>query len=198
MSMQFDQVLHRALGVVNAIPPERRAAMAEERLIHLAANHGFAPAPATRRGELWEAAANVLSRVEKLFNEGRLDEMLCGLPPSSPGLEPLNLIDRAPSRVTVGVGRNNYRAMAAACVEALSRWAQVNPDVDVDQQPSTKTRWEFALDRPLLGDIDTPIDRRSASRSTGDDASVEWTPVEAGPGRAENTPRSADIFFIGL
>ena len=198
MSMQFDQVHQRALGVVNAIPTERRAAMAEERLIHLAANHGFAPAPATRRVEIWEAAAYVLSRVEKLFNEGRLDEMLCGLPPSSPKLEPLNLIDRAPSRVTVGINRNNYRAMASACVETLSQWAQVNPDVDVDHQPPTKSRWEFALDRPLLGDIDTPIDRRSGSCATGDDASVEWTPVEARPGRADNTGPPADVFSIGL
>lgn len=198
MSMQFDQVLQRALGVVNAIPPERRAAMAEERLIHLAANHGFAPAPTTRRGEIWEAAANILSRVEELFNEGRLDEMLCGLPPSSPALEPLNLIDRAPSRVTVGVGRDNYRAMASACVEALRRWVQVNADVDVDQQPSSKTRWEFALDRPLLGDIDTSTDRRSCSRTTGDDASVEWTAAEAGPRRADSTGPPADVFSIGL
>ncbi|HEY0520487.1 MAG TPA: hypothetical protein VGC84_13415, partial [Ilumatobacteraceae bacterium] len=91
MSMQFSQVLHVALGVVNAVPTERRAALAEERLIYLASNHGFSPAPGTRRDEIWEAAADVLSRVDKLYHEGRLDEMLCGLPPHSPGVDPLNL-----------------------------------------------------------------------------------------------------------
>ena len=170
MSMQFAQVLQVALGVVNAIPPERRAAMAEERLIHLATHHGFAPAPATRRGEIWEAASDVLSRVERLFYEGRLDEMLCGLPPSSPGVQPLNLIDRAASRVTVGIGRDNYRAMAVACVEALSRWVHANPEVDVDHEPSANTRWELALDRPLLDDLDTSVDRRSVSHAIADDA----------------------------
>lgn len=197
MTMQFDQVLQRALGVVNAIPPERRAAMAEERLIYLAANHGFAPAPSIRKGELWEAAANVLSRVEKLFNEGRLDEMMCGLPPSSPGLEPLNLVDRAPSRVTVSVGRDNYRAMASACIEALGRWAQVNPDIDVDHPTSTKTRWEFALDRPLLGDIDNPPEARSSARAAGDDA-ADRPAVEARPGRFDKTGPADDLFTIGL
>ena len=185
MSMPFAQVLQGALGVVSAIPPERRAAMAEERLIHLAAHHGFAPAASTRRGEIWEAAGDVLSRVEDLFHEGRLDEMLCGLPPSSPGVEPLNLIDRSASRVTVGIGRENYRAMAAACVEALSRWTQSNPHVEVDYQPSTKLRWELALDRPLLGDLDTSSDRRPVSRDEG--PSVQRATVKAEVHR-EDTP----------
>jgi hypothetical protein len=153
MIMQFSQVLHVALGVVNAISPDRRAAMAEERLIHLAKNHGFAPAPGTRRDEIWEAAADVLSRVENLYHEGRLDEMLCNLPPHSPGADPLNLINRTASRVAVGIGRDNYRALASACIHALGRWVQIHPDVDIAHQPSTKLPWELALDRPLL-DLD--------------------------------------------
>jgi hypothetical protein len=159
--MQFSQVLHVALGVANAIPSERRAALAEERLIFLATSHGFTPAPGARRDQIWEAAADVLARVEKLYHEGRLDEMLCGLPPRSPGVDPLNLIDRAATRVTVGIGRNNYRALAAACVEALTGWVHANPDVDVDHQPATKVRWELALDRPLLGDLEMSADRRA-------------------------------------
>lgn len=159
MSRQFSHVLQVALGVVNAVPLERRAAMAEERLIYLAASHGFAPAAGTRREEIWEAAADVVVRVEKLYHEGRLDAMLCGLPASSPGAEPLNLIDRAASRVTVGIGRDNYRAMAVACVEALNRWVRANPEVDVDHQPPANGPWELALDRPLLGDLDSSMDR---------------------------------------
>lgn len=154
MSMQFGQVLQAALGVVNTIPSERRAAMAEERLIYLAANHGFVAAPATGRHELWEAAADVLSRVEMLYHDGRLDAMLCELPASSPAFEPLNLIDHAASRVAGAIGRDNYRAMAAACVEALTRWVRANPQIDIDHQPPTKTPWGLALDRPLLDDPD--------------------------------------------
>jgi hypothetical protein len=168
MSVQFSQVMQAALGVVNAVPSERRAAIAEERLIHLAAIHGFTAADATRRDELWEAAAEILARVENLYHEGRLDEMLCGLPPISPAVDPLNLVDRAASRVTVGIGRENYRALAAACVEALSRWAHANPDIDVDHQPSTKLRWELGLDRPLLTELDTSMDRRRTPRSTSE------------------------------
>jgi hypothetical protein len=166
MSVQFSHVMQSALGVVNAVPAERRAAIAEERLIYLAASHGFSPADGTRRDQLWEAAADILTRVEKLYHEGRLDEMLCGLPPVSPAVDPLNLIDRAASRVTVGIGRENYRALTAACVEALSLWAQANPDVEVDHQPSTKLRWELGLDRPLLTDLDTSLDRRRSPRTT--------------------------------
>jgi hypothetical protein len=173
MSMQFAQVLQMALGVVNAIPSERRAAIAEERLIHLAADHGFAPASATRRDEMWEAAADVLSRVEQLYHEGRLDAMLCGLPPSSSGMDPLKLIDRAASRVTVGIGRDNYRALASACVECLTRWVRAHPDIDVDHQPVTRTGWELALDRPLLGDLDSALDRRPTTRVT-----AETTPAQ--------------------
>ncbi|MEO7369509.1 MAG: hypothetical protein ABIZ69_01520 [Ilumatobacteraceae bacterium] len=160
MSMQFARVVQVALGVVNAVPVERRPAIAEERLLYLATNHGFAPAPAARRDELWEAASEVLNSVEKLYHEGRLDEMLCGLPPTSPALDPLNLIDRVASRVGVGIGRENYRALATACVEALRNWAQANPEIDVDQQPSTKLRWELGLGRTLLTDLDSSIDLR--------------------------------------
>ena len=124
--------------------------------------------------------------------------MLCGLPPSSPGVEPLNLIDKAASRVTVGIGRDNYRAMAAACVEALSRWAHANPEVDVDYQPSTKMRWELALDRPLLGDLDTSIGRRRTSSATADDSPAERTAVEEEPCRADTADRTAQVFSSGL
>jgi hypothetical protein len=198
MSKQFSHVLQVALGVVNAVPLERRAAMAEERLIHLATAHGFAPAPGTRRDEIWEAAADVLVRVEKLYHEGRLDAMLCGLPASSAGAEPLNLIDRAASRVTVGIGRDNYRAMAAACVEALNAWVRANPGVDVDHQPPTKGPWELALDRPLLGDLDSSIDRRSTPRANGDATSPPPTPVEAGSSAGDGADRTQGFFTIGL
>ena len=135
--------------------------MAEECLIFLAMNHGLAPAPATRRDEMWEAAADVLGSVEKLYHEGRLDEMLCGLPPKTPAVDPLNLIDRLTSRNRFGIGRDNYRAMAKACLEALGHWARANPDVDIDQQPSTKLRWELGLNRALLSDLDTSFERQS-------------------------------------
>ena len=198
MSVQFAQVLQAALGVVSAIPSERRAAMADECLIHLASTHGFAPAPATRRDEVWEAAADVLSRVEKLYHEGRLDAMLCGLPASSPGAEPLNLIDRSASRVTVGIGRDNYRAMVVACLEALSRWVRANPGVDIDHQPTTKVGWELALDRPLLGDLDAPSNRRSMSRSLGEVAPGQLAAIETGASAVEGTDWTQRVFTGGL
>jgi hypothetical protein len=197
MSVQFSQVLHVALGVVNAIPPERRAAIAEERLIFLATSLGFTPAPGVRRDQIWEAAADVLARVEKLYHDGRLDEMLCGLPPRSPGLEPLNLIDRAASRVTVGIGRDNYRALAAACVEALARWVHANPGVDVDHQPATKLRWELALDRPLLGDLEMSTDRRAVPDASRD-ALADSVAVAEGGGRLDGDDRTVRAFTIGL
>jgi hypothetical protein len=152
-----------ALGVVNAVPAERRPALAEERLLFLAGEHGFAPAPTTRRDELWEAAAEVLVTVERLYSEGRLDELLCGLPPKSVAVDPLNLIDRVASRVSLHIGRDNYRALAKACVEAVGRWAQANPDIDINQNSSTKPRWELGLERALLSDRDDSEDSSFAA-----------------------------------
>jgi hypothetical protein len=184
MSMQIARVVQLALGVVNAVPPERRAAIAEERLIFLATSHGFAPAPATRRDEMWEAAAVILASVEKLYHEGRLDEVLCGLPPNSPAVDPLNLIDRLTSRVKVGIGRENYQALGRACLEALVHWAQANPDVDIDQQPSTKLRWELGLNRALLNDFDTTIEPRSMHAVSSSDKQADLALTESGGGRS--------------
>lgn len=138
--------------------------MAEERLLHLAGEHRFNRAPATRQDELWEAAGEVLASVEQLYGEARLDQLLCGLPPASPAADPLILIEKMASPTALEIGLSNYKALASTCLESLASWAQVNPNFgphDASDDPSAaRLSWERS-DRTHPSDPDPrPLRRR--------------------------------------
>jgi hypothetical protein len=128
--MNFTRMTQLSLGVVDAVPFDRRPAMAEQRLMHLAEKQGFVKSPSTPRHELREPAAEVIAQLEKLYNEGLLDEALCDLPPSSAGAGPNVLISRRATPGFLDIGAENYMALAVAAVEALTNWARVNPVLD--------------------------------------------------------------------
>ncbi|MEY2582737.1 MAG: hypothetical protein QOE09_2586 [Ilumatobacteraceae bacterium] len=144
-------MLQLALGVVDAVPVDRRADLAEERLLSLASEHRF-NRRSTHQDVLWEAAAEVILNLERLYYEGRLDMTLCGMPPQSPDADPVVLIDKIASQIAIDIGRNNYTLLASTCIEALATWAQANPILDVDDAAPTKLRWERGTDRHSFGD----------------------------------------------
>jgi hypothetical protein len=125
--------------------------MAEERLLHLANEHRFARQP-TYQDVLWEAAAEVILNVERLYYEGRLDMALCGMPAHSPDAEPVILMDKIASKIAIDIGRNNYTLLAKACIDALVEWACANPVLDTDDSEPTRLRWERGTDRHTLGE----------------------------------------------
>ena len=134
-------MLQLALGVVDAVPPERRAYMAEERLLYLATEHRFSRSRSTRQDVLWEAAAEVLLSVERLYYEGRLDMTLCGMPPHSPDADPVALVNKIASQIAIDIGRNNYTLLASTCVESLAAWARANPNLESDGSTPTRLLW---------------------------------------------------------
>jgi hypothetical protein len=149
-------MLQLALGVVDAVPVDRRADMAEERLLYLASEHQF-NRPVNYQDVLWEAAAEVILGVERLYCEGRLDMALCGMPSHNPGAEPVALLDRIASQIAIDIGRNNYTKLARTCVDALMAWAQSHPILDDDDDPQpTRLRWERRADQQWMGERATP------------------------------------------
>jgi hypothetical protein len=144
-------MLQLALGVVDAVPVDRRADMAEERLLFLASEPRFNRL-AAHRDVLWEAAAEVILGVERLYHEGRLDMALCGLTAHKADAEPVALLQRIASNVAIDIGINNYTQLALTCVDALVAWAQSHPVLDADDPVSTRLRWERGNDRHTLGE----------------------------------------------
>jgi hypothetical protein len=134
-------MLQLALGVVDAVPPERRAYMAEERLLYLATEHRFSRSRSTHQDVLCEAAAEVLLNVERLYYEGRLDMTLCGMPPHGPDADPVALINKIASQIAIDIGRNNYTLLASTCVESLAAWAKANPNLEPDASAATRLLW---------------------------------------------------------
>jgi hypothetical protein len=144
-------MLQLALGVVDAVAVDRRADMAEERLLFLASKDRF-NRQATHQDVLWEAAAEVILGVERLYYEGRLDMTLCGLPAHSPDADPVVLLDRIASRIAIVIGRENYRLLASTCIEALVMWATSNPVLDIGDSTPTRLRWQRGADRHLFAE----------------------------------------------
>jgi hypothetical protein len=142
-------MLQLALGVVDAVPVDRRADMAEERLLHLANEHRFSRQP-TYQDVLWEAAAEVILNTERLYYEGRLDMTLCGMPPHNPDAEPVALMNKIASTIAIDIGHNNYTLLAKTCIDALVEWASANPVLDTDDAEPTRLRWERGTDRHAL------------------------------------------------
>jgi hypothetical protein len=164
-------MIELALGVVDAVPADRRADMAEERLLHLASEHSFARArSSSHKDVLWEAAAEVLLSVERLYYEGRLDMALCGLPPHSPAADPVALIEKIASKIAVDIGRNNYKLLASTCVEALVAWARANPILDAEDSGTSQLAWERGADRHSLGERLTPSESPPGSVMAAADA----------------------------
>jgi hypothetical protein len=143
-------MLQLSLGVVDAIPADRRAHMAEERLLYLSSEHRFARV--AHKDVLWEAAAEVLLHVERLYYEGRLDRALCGLPPHSADADPVALLETIASPIALDIGRNNYRSLASTCIDKLVAWARANPILDAGETTATRLRWERGANRPSLGE----------------------------------------------
>jgi hypothetical protein len=149
--MHISRMLQLALGVVDAVPVDRRANLAEERLLYLAAEHRFTRHP-MRPDVLWEAAAEVISSVERLYNEGRLDMTLCGMPPHSRAADPVALINKIASQIAIDIGTNNYTLLATTCVEALAAWAQSNPVLDSADSTFSRLLWERGTNRHSIGE----------------------------------------------
>ena len=161
--MNITRMLQLALGVIDAVPADRRPAIAEERLLHLAGAHRFTRANSTRQDELLEAAAEVLASVEQLYREARLDQLLCGLPPVSPAADPLNLIKKMASQTALDIGLNNYKSLASVCLDSLANWAQAHPnfgpDAERDDPSAERLSWERS-DRTQPSVPDPPPARR--------------------------------------
>ena len=122
-----------ALGVVDAVPPDRRAQLAEERLVYLSSEHRFGRRPETHSDVLNEAAAEIIASIERLYFEGRLDYTLCGLVVANRAADPITLIEKIASPIALDIGPNNYNALAQACLKALVDWVQAHPNLDGDQ-----------------------------------------------------------------
>jgi hypothetical protein len=148
-------MLQLALGVVDAVPVDRRADMAEERLLYLASEHQF-NRPVNHRDVLWEAAAEVILGVERLYYEGRLDMVLCAMPSLTPNADPVALLDRIASQIAIDIGPTNYSRLAKTCVDALVTWAQSHPVIDTDASLPARLRWERGTDRHSLGEPAAP------------------------------------------
>ena len=146
-------MLQLALGVVDAVPADRRARLAEERLLFLAGDHRFTRPQSPDQDVLWEAAAEVILSVERLYYEGRLDMTLCGMPSHNPDAEPVVLLDKIASQIAIDIGRNNYTLLAKTCVDAFVVWARANPLLDKDDTISTRLRWEGDADKQSLRDL---------------------------------------------
>ena len=123
-------MIQLALGVVDAVPPDRRARLAQERLLFLSSEHRFARRRATRLDVLAEAAAEVIANVDRLYYEGRLDYLLCGLAVADPASDPVTLLETIASPLALDIGPNNYRALVTTCLDALVGWAQAHPNLD--------------------------------------------------------------------
>jgi hypothetical protein len=158
-------MLQLALGVVDAVPADRRADMAEERLLYLASEHRFARV--AHKDVLWEAAAEVLLNVERLYYEGRLDRSFCELPPHSPAEDPVALLEKLASPIALDIGRNNYRSLASTCIETFVTWARAHPLLDSDDSTTTRLRWERGADRHSLGERQAQTARSAADMAPG-------------------------------
>ena len=131
-----------SLGVVDAIPADRRARLAEERLVYLSSEHRFARRPETHSDVLNEAAAEIIGSIERLYYEGRLDYTLCGLTVANRAADPITLIEKIASPIALDIGPNNYNALAQTCLKALVEWVQAHPNLDGDRSPTTGLDWE--------------------------------------------------------
>ena len=152
-----------ALGVVDAIPPDRRARLAEERLVYLSSEHRFARRPETHSDVLNEAAAEIITSIERLYHEGRLDYTLCGLAVANRAADPITLIEKIASPLALDIGPNNYNALAQTCLKALVDWVQAHPNLDGDQSASTGLEWE----RGHLSEADVSPPARAGWRARG-------------------------------
>lgn len=159
--VHITRMVQLSLGVVDAVPEERRAQMAEERLLLLSSEERFRRVQLTPHDELSEAAAEILVNIDRLYYEGRLDAMLCGLPTSNPAADPLKLLEKISSHLSVDIGVNNYSAMATTCLEAVAAWAQANPNLDGGDPAPPLLTWERHSDRAALDLLDASIDERS-------------------------------------
>ena len=119
----------------------------------MAGEHRFTRPQPPDQDVLGEAAAEVILSVERLYYEGRLDMALCGMPPHSPDIEPVVLLDKIASQIAIDIGRNNYTLLAKTCVDAFVAWARANPLLDKDEVISTKLRWEGHSNNQSLGDL---------------------------------------------
>ena len=154
--------------------------MAEERLLYLASEHRFARRRAARVDELSQAAAEVLAIVDRLYYEGRLDEMLCGLPPSSPAADPLVLIEKIASHLALDIGWNNYKALAFTTLDALGRWAQANPILNGDQPVTTRIGSEQRPNRTLALEALPEAHHQTTADAAAEEINVRTAKVPSG------------------
>jgi hypothetical protein len=161
--VHISRIVQLSLGVVDAIPADRRARLAEERLVYLSSEHRFARRPETHSDVLNEAAAEIIASVERLFHEGRLDYTLCGLAVANRAADPITLIEKIASPIALDIGPNNYNALAQTCLTALVDWVQAHPNLDGDQSATTGLDWE----RGHLSESDASPPARAGWRARG-------------------------------
>jgi hypothetical protein len=161
--VHISRIVQLSLGVVDAIPAERRARLAEERLVYLSSEHRFARRPETHSDVLNEAAAEIIASVERLYHEGRLDYTLCGLAVANRAADPIILIEKIASPIAVDIGPNNYSALTQTCIKALVDWVQAHPNLDGDQSATTGLEWE----RGHLSEPDASPPARAGWRARG-------------------------------
>jgi hypothetical protein len=161
--VHISRIVQLSLGVVDAVPADRRARLAEERLVHLSSEHRFARRSETHSDVLNEAAAEIIASIERLYHEGRLDYTLCGLAVANRAADPITLIEKIASPIAVDIGPNNYNALAQTCLKALVDWVQAHPNLDGDQSATTGLDWE----RGHLGESDASPPARAGWRARG-------------------------------
>jgi hypothetical protein len=125
----ISRMIQLSVGVVDAVPVDARPAMAELRIAQLAAERHGSTAHELADDELRPVLAEIISQVETLYNEGRFNRLLCGLPVSSSS-NPVSMMLRLASQRFTSVGVPNYEAIAKTSVEALVEWAQAHPTFD--------------------------------------------------------------------
>src|SRR4051812_27423291 len=85
--MDIARMLQLALGVPDAVPAERREELAARKLVELGVANGFGDSEYALRAEREQVASEVVVVVAAFYDEGLLDDALCGVP-TGPNEEP--------------------------------------------------------------------------------------------------------------
>jgi hypothetical protein len=165
--VNISRMVQLALGVVDAVPAERRAHLAEERLVYMSSEHRFARRPETHSDVLSEAAAEIIGSIERLYYEGRLDYTLCGLAVANRAADPIALIEKIATPIALDIGPNNYNALAQTCLKALVDWVQAYPNLDGDQSSTAGLSWENRTDAGRSSESDVSPPARAGWRTRG-------------------------------